>query len=97
MNPEDVPPEPALIARGFQPPFKSWFSKINDLQLYENELAEFKKTHDPLPADLDYMLRKGMEHSVDLIVKKIEEHGPFDGFLTFSQGGVMFRFFYYYT
>ena len=39
----------------------------------------------------------GLEESVDYLVNILRTHGPFDGVLAFSQGGIIFRHFHRIT
>ena len=36
----------------------------------------------------------GIEESIRSVLKEIQDKGPFDGFLTFSQGGIFLRHMY---
>jgi hypothetical protein len=39
----------------------------------------------------------GLEEAVDYVANYLRIHGPFDGVLCFSQGGIFFRHFYNIT
>ncbi|CDW71752.1 UNKNOWN [Stylonychia lemnae] len=76
-------PHKALLSLGFQPPFRSWFQ----LRKVEAELQQNMINN-------KYNEVFGVEKSINLIVEEINQKGPFDGFMTFSQGSLMFRYFY---
>jgi Serine hydrolase (FSH1) len=98
IDPEILPPEPALTQRGFLPPFKAWFMPMpmNGKSVVDM-VQEYADSHDPLPEDLEYHVSVGIEKSVDLVADTIREHGPFDGALSFSQGCAVFRIFNFVT
>lgn len=78
------PPYPFILERGFKPPFYSW-AQIG--QWRKNEITgEFQRiaTNEVF----------GLEQSVQVVIETINEHGPFDGVLSFSQGSIFFRHFY---
>ena len=75
-----APVEQIFKLKGFKPPFKTWFEYIGDQSNLDDKGTE-------------YGIYKG-EESFKLIFKFIEENGPFDGALSFSQGSAIFRTMY---
>ena len=89
-----IPAEPALAKLGFKGPFKAWFAPIPiNQKKVDKELKEYIETHEALPDGLKFRVSNGIEKSIDLVKETIEQHGPFDGVLSFSQGSAMFRIF----
>ena len=91
----EAPPESALIAKGFKPPFRAWIHLKRDASAADLERIEalIKRETTPLvrsgmPEDglsMDTVwIYEGIEKSCDLIAKEILEKGPFDGVLSFS-------------
>ncbi len=60
-------------------PLKSWF-RLDDWVFDNTTIA---------PKDLF-----GFEETIDYLLDYMNTHGPFDGFLTFSQGSIALRFLY---
>jgi hypothetical protein len=91
VNEDIIPPEPALIKRGFKTPFRAWFYPIPaEGKQVEDLIAEYLKSHN-LPEDLEARAAIGFEESVDALANKIRKDGPFDGVMSFSQGCAVFR------
>ncbi|TNV71883.1 hypothetical protein FGO68_gene17093 [Halteria grandinella] len=59
-------------------------------------IPQYHFKHHPQGGD-KFGYQWGVEYSNNLIVKAIQEQGPFDGFLCFSQGAQMLRFAHFYT
>ncbi|TNV76133.1 hypothetical protein FGO68_gene15629 [Halteria grandinella] len=78
---EVEPPLQVFLDRGFQAPFKSYY--YTKEHLGEEPLCPFDKSANHSVG--------GLEESIKSYVDFSKEHGPFDGALTFSQGGLFAR------
>ncbi|TNV75816.1 hypothetical protein FGO68_gene12793 [Halteria grandinella] len=84
--PHDCEDEPnqALINRGFTQPYKAW---LNIGQSVKDQESGIEST-------INRDVVSGLEDSIKSVLKEIEEHGPFDGALAFSQGSIFYRHMY---
>ena len=90
------PPEPVFLTKGFKPPFKSWFkffSNVDDSVFDDTMNVDFNDRFKLLITKDEYKVYRGVEESAEHILKAIAQHGPFDGFLGFSQGCAIIRSF----
>lgn len=99
--------EPKFLEKGFKPPFKGWMVRFPKYGLdpQVDEPADMIETADHLEEVLAeaetptnyYRMYYGVKRSILDIVAFIEKHGPFDGFLAFSEGASMIRMVLAYT
>jgi hypothetical protein len=66
---------------GFPPPYKTWYKVAGWKEAWGNKTEGVVKY-------------SGLEESIEILVKYMSKHGPFDGFLTFSGGQTFFRYLY---
>ena len=74
--PHEVPEDPprSLLVRVFKTPFKSWI-KIGEWRTND-------QTGEQEHQDKNVVF--GLENSVRYVLEEMKQHGPYDGFLTFS-------------
>jgi hypothetical protein len=68
------PPPALFVEKGIKGPYRTWFN------------IEGWTANDPFTKTTSRCLLTGVKESVDYVLSYMKEHGPFDGFVTFSGG-----------
>nr|PNR35393.1 hypothetical protein PHYPA_023293 [Physcomitrium patens] len=77
---------PSHLEKDFKPPYYEWY-QANKCD--ESALSSTRDNFSEAEPLQEFTEARGLDVAVEYLEKTIEDHGPIDGFLAFSQGAIL--------